>query len=30
MTTAMRAYKVAHDFGAAETMAGFPEYQAGV
>ena len=28
MTTAMRAYKVAHDFGAAETMAGFPEYQA--
>ena len=28
MQSAMRAYKVAHDFGAAETMAGFPEYLA--
>ena len=24
----MRAYKVAHDFGAAESLAGFPEYRA--
>ncbi|MBS5284840.1 MAG: AAA family ATPase [Clostridiales bacterium] len=28
MGSAMRAYKVAHDFGAAETMSGFPEYLA--
>ena len=28
MIDAMRAYKVAHDFGAAESMAGFPEYRA--
>ncbi len=28
MTSAMGAYKIAHDFGAAETMAGFPEYLA--
>ena len=28
MESAMRAYKVAHDFGAAGTMAGFPEYLA--
>lgn len=28
MITAMRAYKIAHDFGAAETLAGFPEYLA--
>jgi len=27
MISAMRAYKVAHDFGAAESMAGFPEYR---
>lgn len=28
MTGAMRAYKIAHDFGAAESLAGFPEYLA--
>ncbi len=28
MASAMRAYKVAHDFGAAETLVGFPEYLA--
>ena len=28
MITAMRAYKVAHDFGAAESLAGYPEFQA--
>jgi len=28
MIDAMRAYKVAHDFGAAESMGGFPEYRA--
>ena len=28
MAATMRTYKVAHDFGAAETMAGFPEYLA--
>ncbi len=28
MTLAMREYKIAHDFGAAETLAGFPEYLA--
>ena len=28
MKNAMRAYKVAHDFGAAETLAGFPEFLA--
>lgn len=28
MGNAMRAYKIAHDFGAAETLAGFPEYLA--
>lgn len=28
MVTAMRAYKAAHDFGAAESMAGFPEFEA--
>lgn len=28
MAAAMRAYKVAHDFGAAESMAGFPEFEA--
>lgn len=28
MISAMRAYKIAHDFGAAESMSGFPEYQA--
>ncbi len=26
MISAMRAYKVAHDFGAAETLTGFPEF----
>lgn len=28
MITLMRAYKVAHDFGAAESMAGYPEFLA--
>lgn len=28
MRAAMRAYKVAHDFGAADTLAGFPDFQA--
>ena len=28
MISAMRSYKVAHDFGAAESLFGFPEYQA--
>lgn len=28
MGNAMRAYKIAHDFGAAETLAGFPEFLA--
>ena len=28
MTEAMRKYKVAHDFGAAETLAGYPEFAA--
>lgn len=28
MTAAMRAYKVAHDFGAAESMTGFLEFEA--
>ena len=28
MKNAMRAYKVAHDFGAAETLSGFPEFLA--
>lgn len=28
MANAMRAYKISHDFGAAENMSGFPEYLA--
>ena len=26
MIDAMRTYKIAHDFGAAESLAGFPEF----